>query len=720
MSSQWQISGLTTDNVTSLTTGQLPGIMNLAIFTPTHLSALTTTELSTLSFSQIGSLTSLHVGALSIDQYNALSSQQLSILSSLQISASSTLNTNISVLEGEYNATPMGSSSASTAQLLALTSYYIGLKPSASGIIDLTNSALNYNIILGNNNAYGKQDASVAGSYTVINGSSGINDGPMTVKLGSGDTMIYANLNNLVTDQTSNVTIVYGFGLNDVLFVYKSGNILSASSWTAGYNYNGVASTIIVNGAVPNAATDAFTNPNSAVILVGVSPSALDTLDASMLTGLPASQFRVYQTADQIASMTTTQITEITTIQIAQLSGTQISGLTTAQVSVLSTTQISGLKATQLGLLTPTQILGLTSTQIASLTSTQEGGLTSTQIGTLTMAQQSGFTSTQISLLSLTQLRGLTSTQISLLTTTQEAGLTSTQIAALTTTQEAGLAVVQISSLTTVQGSGLTTMQIISLTSTQATGLTATQVSSLTATQFSALGTTQISGLTTSAIAGLTTTQLNSLTTTQDAGLSSTQIYALAPSQISALTTTSISSLNSSQISNVSVDQFNALNSAQINSIQAGIVVNVQGSGSADSINLAGITTPININLATNSATGALSTDGINYIISGLADQITLGTGGLVDVVTQALGGSNGVELIHNFLSGDHLRITGESSGSPLTVNNYTVEGQNAAVISLGQGGIVLFGSTIGNLTTTTWDNANNWWDVTTTNTTPL
>jgi hypothetical protein len=223
----------------------------------------------------------------------------------------------------------------------------------------------------------------------------------------------------------------------------------------------------------------------------------------------------------------------------------------------------------------------------------------------------------------------------------------------------------------------------------------------------------------TNAIAGLTTTQLNSLTTTQDAGLTSTQIYALAPSQISALTTTSISSLNSSQISNVSLAQFNALTSLQINAIQAGIVLNVQGTSADDSINLTNITTPVNVNLETNSATGALSTDGINYIITGFADQITLGTGGLVDVVTQALGSSNGVELIHHFLADDHLHITGGSSGSPLVVNDYMVQGQNAAVISIGQGGIVLFGSTTADLTKT-WNGTNNWWDVTTTNTTPL
>jgi hypothetical protein len=153
-------------------------------------------------------------------------------------------------------------------------------------------------------------------------------------------------------------------------------------------------------------------------------------------------------TTDNLAALTTTQITAIETVDIQALTTKQLAGMSTAAIVALTTDQIVALKTSQL--------VGMSTTNLAALTTDQIVALNTTQVRGLTTANLAALTTTQITALETTDIRALRTNQIAGLTTTNLAALTTDQLTALTTTQVESLTGTQWPTLTTTQISHLT------------------------------------------------------------------------------------------------------------------------------------------------------------------------------------------------------------------------------------------------------------------------
>ncbi len=120
-----------------------------------------------------------------------------------------------------------------------------------------------------------------------------------------------------------------------------------------------------------------------------------------------------------VQSLSYTDLESLTTSQLDDIAGI----LTSVQIQLLSDGQLNDLSTSQLnyvtGLLGSTQIATLTSTQIGELTNTQISELTNSQIHQLTSTQVQALTNTQIGYMSSTQVQELINSQLANLSTSQ-------------------------------------------------------------------------------------------------------------------------------------------------------------------------------------------------------------------------------------------------------------------------------------------------------------
>lgn len=331
-------------------------------------------------------------------------------------------------------------------------------------------------------------------------------------------------------------------------------------------------------------------NPCTPAVLSGLDNSHVSALTAAQLGGMTTS-FSSFSAnwlnalnVETLKAVSVTQLNQISTANLAGLDDAHLSILTAAQVGAM--THLSSLSSAQYGLL---DISLLPTSAISGWSSTQYQGLTAKQISSLSVTQLNAMG--HANFMTASAAAGFTAAQISGFTFSLY-WFSSDWLNNLTPSAIQALSPVQLNQITTANLQALDNTHLSALTAPQVASIT--HLSSLSSTQFGALN---ISALPASVIATLNKTQYTGLTAQQMSTLSSDQIDALqhidwipasAASGITAVQMpcfgSAVSQMSPAFINNLSLPAFQALTVDQFAAIKPSAIVNL------DSAHLATLT----------------------------------------------------------------------------------------------------------------------------------
>jgi trimeric autotransporter adhesin len=182
----------------------------------------------------------------------------------------------------------------------------------------------------------------------------------------------------------------------------------------------------------------------------------------------------------------TEQVAALTTLQISKMQATDLASMTTAQIEALTTAQVAALTTTQIVALTTEQFAAMETVDVAALTTTQVVAIQTADIAALTDAQITALTGSQVAALTTAQIVALTPTQVTALGL-DVASLSSTQLAKMQTVDFAAMTTDQIAAIDVGAIPGLTTAQLANLSMAQHDAITGAQFAAMTAAQQTAL-----------------------------------------------------------------------------------------------------------------------------------------------------------------------------------------------------------------------------------------